>query len=73
MEKVTRCTAGRLIETTTLCRDTRGTSDWNFKTLQRVIQVSQVNIVDDVVTVSDALTNICKSFVPPKTGKRRIL
>ncbi|KAK0132475.1 hypothetical protein N1851_032653 [Merluccius polli] len=36
----------------------------NFKILQTVILVSQVNILDDVVIVCDALTNLCKSVVP---------
>ncbi|XP_049421768.1 uncharacterized protein LOC125882116 [Epinephelus fuscoguttatus] len=36
----------------------------NFKILQTVIPVSQVNILDDVVTVCGALTNLCKSVVP---------
>ncbi|KAG5268330.1 hypothetical protein AALO_G00211380 [Alosa alosa] len=36
----------------------------NFKILQTVIPVSQVNILDDVVIVCGALTNLCKSVVP---------
>ncbi|XP_051955002.1 uncharacterized protein LOC127624285 [Xyrauchen texanus] len=35
----------------------------NFKILQTVIPVSQVNMLDDVVTVCGALTNLCKSVV----------
>lgn len=35
----------------------------NFKILQTVIPVSQVNILDDVVIVCGALTNLCKSVV----------
>ena len=38
----------------------------NFKiaTLEEVIPVSQVNLLDDVVTVYGALTNLCKIVVP---------
>lgn len=36
----------------------------NFKILQIVIPVSQVDMLDDVVTVCAALTNLCKSVVP---------
>lgn len=35
----------------------------NFKILQTVIPVSQVNMLDGVVTVCGALTNLCKSVV----------
>uniref|UniRef100_A0A8C4HYR8 DDE Tnp4 domain-containing protein n=1 Tax=Dicentrarchus labrax TaxID=13489 RepID=A0A8C4HYR8_DICLA len=36
----------------------------NFKILQTVIPVSQVDMLDDVVIVCAALTNLCKSVVP---------
>lgn len=36
----------------------------NFKILQTVIPVSQVDMLDDVVIVCGALTNLCKSVVP---------
>ncbi|KAK1883948.1 52 kDa repressor of the inhibitor of the protein kinase [Dissostichus eleginoides] len=36
----------------------------NFKILQTVIPLSQVDILDDVVIVCGALTNLCKSVVP---------
>ncbi|XP_029943145.1 uncharacterized protein LOC115385308 isoform X2 [Salarias fasciatus] len=40
----------------------------NFKILQTVIPVSQVNILDDVVIVCGALTNLCKSVVPKRVA-----
>ena len=36
----------------------------NFTILQTVIPVSQVDLLDDVVTVCGALTNLFKSVVP---------
>ena len=36
----------------------------NFKILQSVIPVSQVDLLDDMVNVCGALTNLCKSVVP---------
>lgn len=40
--------------------------DWweNFRILQTVIPVSQVNMLDDVVTVCGALNNLCKRLAP---------
>uniref|UniRef100_A0A1A8FMA8 Cyclin-dependent kinase 2 associated protein 2 n=1 Tax=Nothobranchius korthausae TaxID=1143690 RepID=A0A1A8FMA8_9TELE len=42
----------------------------NCKILQTVIPVSQLNILDDIVIVCAALTNLCKSVVPKKTTKK---
>lgn len=36
----------------------------NFKILQSVVPVSQVGLLDDIVVVCGALTNLCKSVVP---------
>uniref|UniRef100_A0A667YEM8 DDE Tnp4 domain-containing protein n=1 Tax=Myripristis murdjan TaxID=586833 RepID=A0A667YEM8_9TELE len=42
----------------------------NFRILQTRIPVSQVDLLDDIVIVCGALTNLCKSVVPKKSKKR---
>lgn len=42
----------------------------NFKILQTVIPLSQVDLLDDVVTVCAALTNLCRSVVPKNSVNR---
>ncbi|XP_058497496.1 uncharacterized protein LOC131467541 isoform X2 [Solea solea] len=42
----------------------------SFKILQTVIPVSQVDMLDEVVTVCAALTNLGKSVVPKGTGSK---
>lgn len=45
----------------------RVTSRWkSFKILHSVIPISQVSLLDDMVIVCGALTNLCKSVVPRK-------
>lgn len=46
-------------------------SKWkSFKILQSTIPVSQVSLLDDMVIVCGALTNLCKSVVPKKERVR---
>lgn len=42
-------------------------SKWkSFKVLHSIIPISQTDLLDDMVTVCRALTNLCKSVVPKK-------
>lgn len=51
----------------------RVTSRWkSFKILHSVIPISQVSLLDDMVIVCGALTNLCKSVVPRKERVCRV-
>lgn len=48
-------------------------SKWkNFKILHSVIPISQVDLLDDMVVVCGALTNLCKSVVPKREKKHHL-